>query len=227
MDLSSRIPTRRRQLEPPCAGGQARRSRARLDPRRSRRNPQHLVVGAWVIGPPRMEESVISAGTVARRGLNQAEMRGQSVLALAGSHVRTRRYHGGWQRCKASFVPSDGGQRWKRISPEDSNGDPQRPVGCHRSKGPRNVIYAGTWHLPWKTTDAGEHWDNITSKQGIIDDSDVFSIIIDPISPQTLSMRAPVRESTRADNAGLNGSTRFVGIPNDRAADAPPAFPGS
>ena len=40
------------------------------------------------------------------------------------------------------------------------------------------IIYAGTWHLPWKTTDGGEHWTNI--KQGVIDDSDVFSIIVDP-----------------------------------------------
>jgi len=41
-----------------------------------------------------------------------------------------------------------------------------------------DVVYAGTWHLPWKTTDGGKTWSNI--KQGIIDDSDVFSIIIDP-----------------------------------------------
>jgi photosystem II stability/assembly factor-like uncharacterized protein len=35
--------------------------------------------------------------------------------------------------------------------------------------------------LPWKTTDGGENWHNI--KQGVIDDSDVFSIIIDPATP--------------------------------------------
>ncbi len=26
------------------------------------------------------------------------------------------------------------------------------------------MIYAGTWHLPWKTTDGGEHWDNIEER---------------------------------------------------------------
>jgi len=41
------------------------------------------------------------------------------------------------------------------------------------------VIYAGTWHLPWKTSDGGQNWQNI--KEGVIDDSDVFSIIIDPV----------------------------------------------
>lgn len=34
---------------------------------------------------------------------------------------------------------------------------------------------------PWKTTDGGEHWKNI--KEGLIDDSDVFSIIVDPKQP--------------------------------------------
>ena len=42
----------------------------------------------------------------------------------------------------------------------------------------------GHWHLPWKTTDGGEHWTNI--KQGVIDDSDVFSIIVDPKDPSVV-----------------------------------------
>lgn len=45
---------------------------------------------------------------------------------------------------------------------------------------PRNtdIIYAGTWYLPYKTTDGGRTWANI--KNGIIDDSDIFAIDIDP-----------------------------------------------
>ena len=42
-----------------------------------------------------------------------------------------------------------------------------------------HTIYAGTWHLPWKTTDGGASWHNI--KNGLIDDSDVFSIVINPL----------------------------------------------
>ncbi len=49
--------------------------------------------------------------------------------------------------------------------------DPQNP----------DVIYAGTRHLPWKTTDGGATWHNL--KEGILDDSDVFSIIVDPKVP--------------------------------------------
>ena len=47
-----------------------------------------------------------------------------------------------------------------------------------------DVIYAGTWHLPWKTSDGGKTWHNI--KAGLIDDSDIFSIIIDPARPEVV-----------------------------------------
>ena len=51
-----------------------------------------------------------------------------------------------------------------------------------------DIVYAGTWHLPWKTTDGGKNWHNI--KQGMIDDSDVFSIILDPEKPSTIFLSA-------------------------------------
>jgi len=41
-----------------------------------------------------------------------------------------------------------------------------------------DIIYAGTWYLPYKTKDGGQTWGNI--KNGIIDDSDIFAIDIDP-----------------------------------------------
>jgi photosystem II stability/assembly factor-like uncharacterized protein len=84
------------------------------------------------------------------------------------------------------FRSRDGGATWQRISPENPMAienhsslknfvsvaiDPQDP----------ETIYAGTQHLPWKTTDGGAHWHNL--KEGILDDSDVFSIIIDPKKP--------------------------------------------
>ncbi len=51
-----------------------------------------------------------------------------------------------------------------------------------------DIVYAGTWHLPWKTTDGGKNWQSI--KQGLIDDSDVFSIILDPEHPRTVFLSA-------------------------------------
>ena len=50
------------------------------------------------------------------------------------------------------------------------------------------IVYAGTWHLPWKTEDGGATWHNI--KKGLIDDSDVFSIIIDPGKRRTVFLSA-------------------------------------
>lgn len=44
-----------------------------------------------------------------------------------------------------------------------------------------NVVYAGTWYLPYKTTDGGNTWEII--KNGIIDDSDIFAIEIDDRNP--------------------------------------------
>ena len=67
----------------------------------------------------------------------------------------------------------DASKSWERISPEhheelrnlDSLAiDPRDP----------QTIYAGTFHLPWKTTDGGRNWRPI--HDGMIDDSDVMSI---------------------------------------------------
>src|SRR5712691_8165637 len=44
-----------------------------------------------------------------------------------------------------------------------------------------NTIYAGTWYLPYKSIDGGKTWKTI--KNGIIDDSDIFAIDIDPRDP--------------------------------------------
>ncbi len=85
------------------------------------------------------------------------------------------------------FRSNDSGATWTRISEQGSREiheveslavDPADP----------DVVYAGTWHLPWKTTDGGKTWNNI--KQGIIDDSDVFSIILDPDKPKTIFLSA-------------------------------------
>ncbi len=77
----------------------------------------------------------------------------------------------------------DGGENWQKISPAE-NGELKNFESI--AFDPRNpdVIYAGTWHLPWKTEDAGRTWQSI--RQGVIDDSDVFSIIIDQSNPSVV-----------------------------------------
>jgi len=85
------------------------------------------------------------------------------------------------------FRSDDAGQTWRQISPprhaeikniESLAIDPRTP----------DTVYAGTWHLPWKTTDGGRTWHSI--RQGVIDDSDVFSIIVDPRQASVVYMSA-------------------------------------
>ena len=101
-------------------------------------------------------------------------MRGRSIRAFALADSNPKILTAG--ALEGVFRSFDGGDTWQQISPpnhpdirniESLAIDPHDP----------SVIYAGTWHLPWKTTDGGKTWTNI--KQGVIDDSDVFSIIID------------------------------------------------
>jgi len=79
------------------------------------------------------------------------------------------------------YLSGDAGGRWTHISPE---GDPEiRPVvSLAFDPVDADVIFAGTTHLPWKTSDGGKNWNSI--HQGMIDDSDVFSIQVDPGKPE-------------------------------------------
>jgi photosystem II stability/assembly factor-like uncharacterized protein len=107
------------------------------------------------------------------------------------------------------FRSRDGGESWERISPpghpelkniESLAIDPQYP----------EVIYAGTWHLPWKTVDGGRTWFSI--KEGVIDDSDVFSMILDPRDSRLLYASA-CTGIYKSEDAGAH-FRRVQGIPN-------------
>ena len=106
------------------------------------------------------------------------DMEGQSVRALAQAPSNPKLYVAG--TVGGVYRSEDGGTHWAQMSPAGS-------TGLHEGESvaidpvDTNTIYAGTWHLPWKTTDGGAHWTNV--KEGLIDDSDVFSIIIDPSAP--------------------------------------------
>lgn len=105
----------------------------------------------------------------------------QSIRALAQAPSNAKILFAG--SLDGVFRTADRGLTWERITPKGSAElhefeslavDPQDP----------RTVYAGTWHLPWKTTDGGKSWANI--KDGVIDDSDVFSILVDPVETQTV-----------------------------------------
>ncbi len=73
-----------------------------------------------------------------------------------------------------------------------------------------NTIYAGTWYLPFKSTDGGQNWKSI--KNGIIDDSDIFAIDIDPRDPNHVIASACSGIYETAN--GGDSWTKVQGIPS-------------
>jgi photosystem II stability/assembly factor-like uncharacterized protein len=108
-------------------------------------------------------------------------LKNQSVFALVQAPSDSKIFVAG--TLEGVFRSVDRGVTWELISPRGSKEIHEVESLAIHPLNP-DIIYAGTWHLPWKTSDGGENWANI--KQGVIDDSDVFSIIIDPDHPSTV-----------------------------------------
>ncbi len=75
------------------------------------------------------------------------------------------------------YRSTDEGATWERITPVN-HPDLRNFDSVVFDPKDTNVIYAGTYHLPWKTTNGGKDWFPVV--KGMIDDSDVMSIIVDP-----------------------------------------------
>ena len=110
-----------------------------------------------------------------------------------------------------AYRSADAGRTWQRISPQGNQElrnldsvaiDPKHP----------DVIYVGTYHLPWKTSDAGKKWTPI--HEGMIDDSDVMSIIVDRTNPRRVyaSAAPPAGERFRAFRIRRAAHRRFCRI---------------
>jgi photosystem II stability/assembly factor-like uncharacterized protein len=106
------------------------------------------------------------------------------------------------------FRSSDGGQSWQRDSPE---GDPElRNVDSIAiDPGDSRIVYAGTYHLPWKTLDAGQTWQPVAA--GMIDDSDIMSLRVDAVSHDRVFASA-CSGIYRSENGGARW-TKLQGIP--------------
>ncbi len=106
------------------------------------------------------------------------------------------------------FISHNAGRDWNRVTPA---GDPELRNFDSLAIDPTNadVIYAGTFHLPWKTEDGGKHWTAIHA--GMIDDSDVLSLSIDATNPQRIFASA-CSGIYRSDAAGA-AWRKMAGIP--------------
>lgn len=102
----------------------------------------------------------------------------------------------------------DDGNTWERITPAKHD-DLRNFDSVAFDPRDENIIYAGTYHLPWKTTNGGKDWFPIG--KGMIDDSDVMSVVIDPANPDNVHATAcsGIYHSTN----GAQQWTRYNGIP--------------
>jgi photosystem II stability/assembly factor-like uncharacterized protein len=108
------------------------------------------------------------------------------------------------------YRSEDSGKHWARISPEkheDLRNFDSIAIDPHDS----NTIYAGTYHLPWKTVDGGKNWAPV--HQGMVDDSDVMSITIDQGDAGHVFASA-CSGIYHSPDGGANW-TKFKGIPKD------------
>jgi photosystem II stability/assembly factor-like uncharacterized protein len=163
-----------------------------IDPTDSR----NIFVAAWNAQLPNSDGDLYRSHDAGKSWEIVADLHGKSLraLSMAASDPKTLVVGA----LDGIYRSRNGGRDFERISPanhaeiknvESIAIDPVNP----------DVIYAGTWHLPWKTEDGGKTWHNI--KKGVIDDSDVFSIVIDHEQPANIFISA-CSGIYRSDSAG-------------------------
>lgn len=109
------------------------------------------------------------------------DLRGQRVRALAYKRANSRLVAAGTD--SGVFLSEDHGVTWRRISPsDDSRLQPIVAIAFDPNRS--TTLYAGTPHLPWMTSDSGDSWQSIHN--GMMDDSDVFSIQPDRNHPRRI-----------------------------------------
>ncbi len=106
---------------------------------------------------------------------------------------------------------TNAGRSWMRIS-APYNHELRSVTAVAFDPADERTVYAGTTHLPWKTTDGGKTWRII--HDGMLDDSDVFSIFVDPARPERV-LASACSGIYRSEDGGLNW-TKFRGIPPEQ-----------
>jgi photosystem II stability/assembly factor-like uncharacterized protein len=130
----------------------------------------------------------------------------ETVRALAQSSTHPKTWLAG--SLTGVFRSTDEGANWERITPAKHD-DLKNFDSVAFDPRDDKIIYAGTYHLPWKTTDGGRNWSPIS--KGMIDDSDVMSIIVDPANPANVHATAcsGIYHSTN----GAGQWSKYKGIP--------------
>jgi photosystem II stability/assembly factor-like uncharacterized protein len=133
-------------------------------------------------------------------------LQGEAVRALEAAPSRPDEFIAGTRT--GIFRSQDAGKNWQRISPAGDEEIRNLDSVAVDPKDP-NTIYAGTYHLPWKTVDGGKSWKPVTA--GLIDDSDIMSLRVDATDPARIYLSA-CSGIYRSENHG-EAWTKLQGIP--------------
>lgn len=156
-----------------------------------RSDPNTIYAGVHVVTRP--DGGVYISHDRGVSWLESPGIRGQAVLALTQAPSRPEMLIAG--TLQGVFRTEDRGAHWQQISQPDIHEVQSIAI----DPGDPGTVYAGTWHLPWKTKDGGAHWSGMT--QGLIDDSDVFSMVVDRSYPSIMFLSA-CSGIYRSDTAG-------------------------
>jgi photosystem II stability/assembly factor-like uncharacterized protein len=168
-------------------------------------NPKRIYVSAWSVSSQQIGE-VFRSKDGGRNWETLPAMHGKSIRAMAMYHADSRIIVAG--ALDGVYRSKDAGDSWERLSPANSSEIKNIESIAVDPKDP-NTVYAGTWHLAWKTTDAGANWQHIN--KGMIDDSDVFSVIVDHDNPAIVF--ASACSGIYKSETGGNLFSKIQGIP--------------
>ena len=172
-----------------------------IDPQDSNR----IYVSAWSVSSQQIGE-IFRTRDGGRNWETLPAMHGKSIRALALYKGNSNVLVAG--ALDGVYRSNNGGDTWERLSPAHSADIKNIESIAVDPKDP-NTVYAGTWHLAWKTSDAGANWQHIN--KGMIDDSDVFSVIVDHENPSVVFASA-CSGIYKSETAG-NLFTKIQGIP--------------
>jgi photosystem II stability/assembly factor-like uncharacterized protein len=143
-------------------------------------NSKHIFVAAWSVDDQQAGDLFRSTDGgktwTALPGMHGKSIRAMTIAASDHKTIVTGALDG-------VYRSNDAGDSWQKISASSQNEIKNIESIAVDPKDP-NVVYAGTWHLAWKTSDGGASWHHIN--KGMIDDSDVFSIIVDSSNPSVV-----------------------------------------